>query len=244
MNGEEWLNQRGGIYILYGDQMRSEERTLLQTAARVVLNGHKGSLGNQMPGYSIPVHHLTRIYRQPGIKKMQRMRHNPLTPFLWRKRVSSKFYNGYGGFSADGREYIIELPPGKTTPAPWVNVIGYPEFGFMVSEAGSQCTWALNSGENRLHPGRMTRFAIQPAKRFIYGMKKPVRYGPQRPCPLARANLTASHMAQVIPLLSTTRMAFVRSDTFCQPGRSGQNYPSKGGEYFSPHSPDHRHAIC
>ena len=41
---------------------------------------------------------------------------------------------------------------GKVTPVPWVNVIGYPGFGFMVSEAGSQCTWALNSGENQLTP--------------------------------------------------------------------------------------------
>ena len=47
---------------------------------------------------------------------------------------------------------MIDLPAGSTTPAPWVNVIGYPHFGFMVSEAGSQCTWAINSGENRLTP--------------------------------------------------------------------------------------------
>ncbi len=39
MNGEEWLNQRGGIYILYGDQMGTEERILLRTAARVLLQG-------------------------------------------------------------------------------------------------------------------------------------------------------------------------------------------------------------
>ena len=63
-----------------------------------------------------------------------------------------QFFNGYGGFSKDGREYIIELPPGRPTPAPWVNVIGYPNFGFMVSETGSQSTWAINSGENRLTP--------------------------------------------------------------------------------------------
>ena len=34
MNGEEWLHQRGGIFILYGDQMEIEEKTLLQTAAQ------------------------------------------------------------------------------------------------------------------------------------------------------------------------------------------------------------------
>lgn len=38
------------------------------------------------------------------------------------------------------------------TPAPWSNIIGYPEFGFMATESGSQTTWAVNSGENRLTP--------------------------------------------------------------------------------------------
>jgi cyclic beta-1,2-glucan synthetase len=151
MNGEEWLNQRGGIYILYADQMGSEERTLLQTAARVLLNGANGSLGNQMPGYSIPVHHLPKFTptRQAELAANAAL---PPQSVPLEEKGNLKFYNGYGGFSADGREYVIELPPGKTTPAPWVNVIGYPAFGFMVSEAGSQSTWALNSSENRLTP--------------------------------------------------------------------------------------------
>jgi cyclic beta-1,2-glucan synthetase len=151
MNSEEWLNKRGGIYILYSDQMGSEERTLLQTAARVLLKGANGSLGNQMPGYSIPVHHLPEF---TPTRQAEVTANAALTPqsFPLEKKGDLKFYNGYGGFSADGREYVIELPPGRTTPAPWVNVIGYPEFGFVVSEAGSQCTWALNSSENRLTP--------------------------------------------------------------------------------------------
>ena len=62
--------------------------------------------------------------------------------------------NGLGGFSRDGREYVIHLKPGQHTPHPWVNVIANPQFGFLVSEAGSGCTWAENSGENRLTPWR------------------------------------------------------------------------------------------
>src|SRR5450759_4528905 len=104
-----------------------------------------------MPGYSIPVHHLPefRPTRQAEVTE-----NAALAPqsFPLEEKGDLKFTNGYGGFSPDGREYVIELPPGRTTPAPWVNVIGYPGFGFMVSEAGSQCTWALNSGENRLTP--------------------------------------------------------------------------------------------
>ena len=168
MNGEEWLHQRGGIYILYGDQMTVEESTLLQTAASVFLVGEKGSLGDQIPGYSYPVHHLPDITPTRQLVDSTYAAIPPQTLPL-EEKGELKFHNGYGGFSADGREYIIDwnghnhltaaaadnsadLPPGRTTPAPWVNVIGYPEFGFMVSEAGSQCTWALNSGENRLTP--------------------------------------------------------------------------------------------
>jgi cyclic beta-1,2-glucan synthetase len=149
MNGEDWLNQRGGIYILYGDQMGPEERILLQTAGRVLLTGANGSLANQMPGYSILVNHL------PEFTPTRQVEVNPnasLPPqSLPLKDIGDlKFSNGFGGFSADGHEYVIEMSPGKTTPAPWVNVIGYPTFGFLVSEAGSQCTWASNSSENRL----------------------------------------------------------------------------------------------
>lgn len=161
MNGEEQLNQRGGVYILYGDQMPSEEYTLLQTAARIMLDGSMGSLGDQIPGYSLPVHHLPEFTPTRSIG--ENCNNDPFFEDIsTTKSHDLKFENGFGGFSSDGKEYIINWDPAilnergalirKTTPAPWVNVIGYPNFGFMVSEAGSQYTWALNSGENRLTP--------------------------------------------------------------------------------------------
>ena len=151
MKGEERLNQRGGIYILYADQMGIEERTLLMTAARVLLEGANGNLSSQMPGYSIPVQHLPELTPTRQAESSANAALAPQT-YPLDKKADLKFHNSYGGFSADGREYVIELPSGKSTPAPWVNIIGYPGFGFMVSESGSQCTWALNSGENRLTP--------------------------------------------------------------------------------------------
>jgi cyclic beta-1,2-glucan synthetase len=65
--------------------------------------------------------------------------------------------NGYGGFSADGREYVIQLQPGahglpQRPPMPWVNVIANEGFGFLVSESGAGCTWSRNSRQNRLTP--------------------------------------------------------------------------------------------
>lgn len=60
------------------------------------------------------------------------------------------FYNGIGGFSRDGREYVVMLKPGDATPAPWVNVIANSKIGTVVSESGSAYTWTENSHEFRL----------------------------------------------------------------------------------------------
>ncbi|MGH7726785.1 MAG: GH36-type glycosyl hydrolase domain-containing protein [Candidatus Eiseniibacteriota bacterium] len=68
-----------------------------------------------------------------------------------------QFWNGYGGFSADGKEYVIRLVPDATgrlrrPPAPWTNVIANERIGFLVSETGASCTWTRNSREHRLTP--------------------------------------------------------------------------------------------
>ena len=62
------------------------------------------------------------------------------------------FRNGFGGFTPDGKEYVITLQPGQNTPAPWVNVLANPTFGTVVSESGAAYTWGENSHEFRLTP--------------------------------------------------------------------------------------------
>jgi cyclic beta-1,2-glucan synthetase len=143
---DQWLNKRGGIFILYMDQIKPDEYTLLQTAARFIFTGSRGLLDKQMPQYPLQVHHLPEFTptRSGGAIPVTKDPLPAIEPL--------QFANGYGGFSVSGREYVIEFIPGKPTPAPWINVIGYPHFGFMVSESGSQSTWAINSGENRLTP--------------------------------------------------------------------------------------------
>jgi len=60
------------------------------------------------------------------------------------------FCNGLGGFTPDGREYVVTLEPGQSTPAPWVNVIASPHIGTVVSDSGSAYTWVENAHEFRL----------------------------------------------------------------------------------------------
>ncbi len=145
-NSDDWLGKRGGIFVLREDQMSEAERILLATAARVVLDSEAGSLESQLGKLDrIPV----RLPRFVPILPPQAdaAPAPPLQP-----PPNLLFDNGLGGFTRDGREYVIHLEPGQWTPAPWINVIANPQFGFVVSEGGMGCTWAVNSGENRLTP--------------------------------------------------------------------------------------------
>ena len=139
------VDKPGGVFVRRGEQMSEEDRALLQTVARVVLQDDAGSLVEQ----------LERRGRNevliPALRPPPRRRPDP-APAVEVPRRKLTFFNGLGGFSPDGREYITILAPGKTTPAPWVNVIANPYFGTVVSENGSAYTWAENCHEYRLTP--------------------------------------------------------------------------------------------
>jgi cyclic beta-1,2-glucan glucanotransferase len=136
-------NVHGNIFLLRGDLISAQERTVLQAVARAVLLSRHGTLAEQ----------VTRSQRSEAMGP-------PLPATLRAEKgadVSVKvpdleFFNGLGGFADGGREYVIVLGEGLRTPAPWVNVIANPSFGFLVSESGSGHTWSLNSRENQLTP--------------------------------------------------------------------------------------------
>lgn len=152
MDSDAWLNRRGGIFVLRADQMEQDTRVLLQTAARAVLDADEGSLADQLRGI------LERPTRLPALRPSGTEGEPETMPPLSRPEDLS-FDNGFGGFSADGREYVTYVERGSKgekrahwTPAPWINVIANPSFGFLVSNAGLGYSWAANSGENRLTP--------------------------------------------------------------------------------------------
>ena len=97
-------------------------------------------------------------------------------------RPQLEFFNGLGGFAEDGREYVTILGPGQSTPAPWINVIANPAFGFQVAAEGSGYTWSVNSRENQLTPGRTIRSAIARVRCSICATTTPASCGVRRRC--------------------------------------------------------------
>jgi cyclic beta-1,2-glucan synthetase len=145
MRSEHWLNQRGGIFLIQSDTLNEPDRMLLLTAARAILDGHRGSLAEQLRDVlALPLGLPRFIPARDGEDPSE-------TPPMARPD-NLLFDNGWGGFTPDGREYVIYLEPGDATPAPWANVIANPDAGCVVTESGGGYTWAANSGENRLTP--------------------------------------------------------------------------------------------
>lgn len=147
----EGSDARRSVFTLRADQVTGAQRDVLESVARIVLSG-ESSLAEQVDAAhragAAPVNAVT-----PATPP------RPLPPAVYPVGKTTKapdaeleFYNGIGGFDADGREYVIVLRPGQWTPAPWINVLANPDFGCLVSEAGAGCTWSINSQENRLTP--------------------------------------------------------------------------------------------
>jgi cellobiose phosphorylase len=136
-------DRSGGVFVRAVDQISVEDRILFQTVARAIISDNAGTLADQVKRKA------PAKVRIPYIVPLQKYRPSfsalPIPEDLL-------FFNGLGGFSTDGSEYVIKMDHKNKTPAPWVNVIANPGFGTVVSESGGAYTWIENAHELRLTP--------------------------------------------------------------------------------------------
>ena len=144
------IDRPGGIFVRSAEHMSVEDRNLFESVARVIISDRRGTLAEQInrrgpmelraPHLNLPRFKSTRSHRAD------------LPAMATPARSDLLFDNGLGGFSADGREYVITTSHARTTPAPWVNVLANPHFGSIISENGVAYTWSENAHEFRLTP--------------------------------------------------------------------------------------------
>jgi cyclic beta-1,2-glucan synthetase len=138
-----WKGKPGGVFLLRGDGMPDAERVLLCTTARAVLSGERGSLLDQLDR---PEREAPRpLGTAPADEAPNEKEAGPRVPPLVME-------NGLGGFSRDGREYVVVLDGERETPLPWVNVLANPRFGSIVTATGAAHSWSESSRENRITP--------------------------------------------------------------------------------------------
>ncbi|MFO7744303.1 MAG: glycosyltransferase 36, partial [Psychroflexus sp.] len=147
------FNKRGGVFTCRADKIKEEDFTLLFSVAHAIFD-------KNLPDFSKTKESAeTNSWYIEGEKTV----YSPLkeseiiTDDLFKeKQHKLQFFNGYGGFSEDGKEYHILIKKDPDTgfhifpPVPWINVIANSQFGFTVSERGAGYTWSENSRENKL----------------------------------------------------------------------------------------------
>jgi cyclic beta-1,2-glucan synthetase len=139
------MERSGGIFVRPIDQISNEDRILLQSVARAIYSDGRGSLADQA---------ARRSHTDVTIPRLTptRTRRADATPSDASPRLDLLFFNGLGGFTPDGREYVITTTHRHVTPAPWINVLANPHFGAIISENGQGYTWSENAHEFRLTP--------------------------------------------------------------------------------------------
>jgi hypothetical protein len=165
-HARDLLNQSGGVFLLQKGHVQQDDVNLLCAVARMIFNGEGGSCSIQvrkkrklMTGnvdhraddshekvqdQLLPMDQLLEVrsaWREARARSSN-IEHRassiaPREEALDRTIGQLQFANGYGGFSEDGKEYIIHLQEGMNTPLPWINVIANSKFGFQISEVGA-----------------------------------------------------------------------------------------------------------
>lgn len=134
----------GRIYVVRRDQVSPAALAALHGAAAVELLARRGSIAQQVrPAVGIEtgggrLHAMPRP--QPSVPAEP-------TPSA---RADLRYFNGFGGFNAEGDEYVIYNDPQRPTPAPWTNVVANEQFGFLATAEGGGATWWRNSRDNQL----------------------------------------------------------------------------------------------
>ena len=143
--GANIIDRPGGIFVRGTDQISNEDFILIQSVARVIIADKWGTLVEQINRRDLAELTITRFkptrnYRADTQIEAALPRHDLI------------FFNGFGGFTHDGCEYVITTSRIQVTPAPWVNVLANPSFGTIISENGPSYTWSENAHEFRLTP--------------------------------------------------------------------------------------------
>ena len=138
------MDRPGGIFVRRAEQIADEDRILLQSVARAIITDRRGSLVEQVGRRSLAEVRVPRLAPTRVHRAEPSLAHVPARDLV--------LTNGLGGFTPDGREYVVTTLAGQTTPAPWSNVLANPDFGTVISESGLAYTWSENAHEFRLTP--------------------------------------------------------------------------------------------
>ena len=136
-------NISGGIFII--DDKNAED--LLEFKANLSLDGSKGQIERQLKDLEEDFHEKTKEVEYESINNIS-IEDEKIEQQLDIEKM--KYYNEYGGFINNGKEYVIKVNKDNRLPNVWSHVIANEKFGTVVTESMGGYTWNDNSRLNRI----------------------------------------------------------------------------------------------
>ncbi|MHA7971313.1 GH36-type glycosyl hydrolase domain-containing protein [Rhizobium sp. CAU 1783] len=156
------------VFVVRHDLMEDSASQALLAAARVVLHARNGKVVDQINRtvslFATPRTPDGSEAEWPGLLPAIPAAPSAISPAI--DGTDLDFWNGFGGFAKDGKEYVVRLAGHQATPQPWINVISNEEFGFHVSAEGSGFTWSQNSRDYQLTPWTNDPVVDRPGEAF------------------------------------------------------------------------------
>ncbi len=142
-------NQKGGIFTISKSEIDKKDIELLEFLAEIVIDSNRGGLKNN-------IKYLEENY----LEKYKDIGEETINPTFKEETNDDidilsdienlKYYNEYGGFSEDGKEYLIRINKENTLPTVWSHIMANEKFGTITTENMGGYTWYKNSRLNRI----------------------------------------------------------------------------------------------
>ena len=142
-------NISGGIFILSEEEIEKKDFELLKFISVITINCAKGNLENNLKEKEeeylekykeISEEENSNIFVEENLEDVD----------ILKNKESLKYYNEYGGFSEDGKEYLIKVNKEKCLPTVWSHIMANEKFGTIVTENMGGYSWYRNSRLNRI----------------------------------------------------------------------------------------------
>ena len=140
------LNVPGGIFVL--DNIEKQDKKLLEIRANLVINAKYSSLALQMEDIENEI--VDNIKENVCDSKQNIIVNVAEDKEELINMNDLKYFNEYGGFTKDGREYCIKVNTNNKLPTVWSHIIANKNFGTLVTENMGGYTWYKNSRLNRI----------------------------------------------------------------------------------------------
>lgn len=147
-----------GIFILNKDEMLKEDLDVIEFKSRIIIDAKNGGIETYLKDLEEAEKNIEQV-KKDKITNLE-------TEIYPLKKEELLYDNSYGGFSPDGREYLIYKNNENLLPSVWSNIISNRFFGTVVTDNLGGYTWSKNSRLNRLTAWNNDRVVDFPSEIF------------------------------------------------------------------------------